>query len=301
MWVDRSNTAGVLELLERTIGLASAIGEGEKKAAVSRLLEKLTSAEMIFWFMAGAKEKEAVEEYVTLAASHAVDSLVLVLGEIEDRRMRKFICSVLADSAAREPSRFGKYLDDERWYLVRNIVMILGMGRNREAVKLVERAVQNPEVRVRRECIKSLDTIGTDEIRKPLIQMMSDPDSTTRTYALKALRRLGGGELFDFVSECVRREDFKGRPFPEKREFLEAYGALGGEKAFPALAGFFRKKGFLFRQDENLEMRAAAAYGLGYVATAGALELLRKGAGSRKSLFREACVQALNTAQDTRK
>ncbi len=293
IWVERKNPEAVLDLLRRLEAVEFKPGsDDEQKESLKRIYEKVSEYNTIKWLLEGLKD-QSLGEFIKIISTYALDSLVWVLGDSEDRRMRKTLCIALAGLARENPLAFGRHIADERWYLIRNIVHILGLSRNREAVPLIEKALKNPESRVRRECVKSLDSIGTEEVKKPLFLLLDDQDSLTRTAALKALKRVAASELLIRISEAVKKEDFKGKPFSEKREFLEAFGALGKEEALPLLLEFYKKKRFLFRRDESLELRAAAAYGLAHVPDEKARELLKKGAESKKSLLREACIASL--------
>jgi len=296
VWKERGNTDQFFQILKKTAALVDGMETEEQRAALRKLLEKFAEPELVNWFIAGSKEKEGMDEYFALIAPYAVETLIYVLAENENRRIRKSICNVLAEIAARDLAPLRAFISDERWFLVRNIVMIFGMSKNPASLDMLETALKNPEVRVRRECIKALEILGTEGTRPLLKGLLEDPDSTTRTFALKALRRMPGPDTLEFLRGYVMRPDFGKRPFPEKREFLEVFGFIAGEEALPLLETFFRKKSILFGRDENLELRAAAAYGLGFVPGERAEELLKAESGSKKSLLKEACMASLRLA-----
>lgn len=296
VWTANGNAPPVLNLVKNIIGLLGELKTQEKKDALKKTIEKLSTLEMIEWFILHSKQKEILEEYLALISPYAVRNLIAILGEVEDRRLRRFVCGLLIDASSSQIEVFGEFLSDSRWFLVRNIVMILGSSKHPKAVKFIEGVIGHPEAKVRRECIKSLESIGGEEVKRPLMRMLGDEDSSNRTGVIKALRRFDGEDVLKVVKDNIARDDFKKKPFPEKREFLETFGAIGKQDAFPLLQGFFRKKGF-FKRDENLELRAAAAYGLAYVPTDEARRLLEGEADSKKSLLREACVASLKMAQ----
>ena len=211
-------------------------------------------------------------------------------------KQRKLLCEVLAVFGRHDVSIFSDALNDERWFLVRNIAMILGMTKEPAAVKHLEKAFRQPNLKVRREVVKALENIGSDDTKALFLVALNDEDSAIRLKALKALRRFKDPALFLTLKKNASIEELKKKPFEEKKEILETLAALGGGSAFPVLADLFRKKGFI-EKDEITEIRASAAYGLGLINTPEALSLIEKETGSKKSMLREACIKALKEAQ----
>jgi len=296
IWKERGNTDQFFEILKGTAALLALLEAEEQKSALRKVLEKSAEPEFVNWFIANSNEKERLDEYLSLIAPYAVETLIFILAENENRRIRKSICNALAEIAAHDLAPFGSFITDERWYLVRNIVMVLGMSKNQASLDMMETALKNPEARVRRECIKTLEILGADGARPLLRGLLEDPDGNIRTYALRALRRFPDADTLELLNAYITRPDFVKRPFPEKREFLETFGLIAAEEALPVLEAFFRKKSIIFGRDETLEIRAAAAYGLGYVPGERAQELLKEESASKKSLLKEACMASLRLA-----
>lgn len=235
---------------------------------------------------------EELHGYLILLDTSAIRNMLELLGEIEDRKHRRLLCDVLAEIGKEHIEELAEFLKDPRWYVVRNIVMILGMMKEPAAIKHIEKAFSHPDVRVRRECIKALENIGTPEIKRLFLSAVNDMDQGVRILALKALKSFGDKEIFGILKENATKERLKKKPFSEKKELLEALAVLGGEDAFPLLSGLFKKKG-IFEKDDSLETRAAAAYGLGLIGMKDAEELLKTGLEAKKSLLRDACQRAL--------
>ncbi len=96
------------------------------------------------------------------------------------------------------------------------------------------------------------------------------------------------------VKKNISAMDFPSRAFEEKREFLEAFGFLGGQSAFPLLKNFFSIRGGSIKWRE---LRAASAFGLAHVPLAEADRMLKAGARSRKRMLKTACVLSLELRQ----
>lgn len=206
--------------------------------------------------------------------------------------MRRSLCNVLSAIGKQAVEAFASGIHDNRWYLVRNTLMILGIIKEPAAIKYIEGALQHPELRVRKEAVRALESIGSEEVKAPLIAALKDNDPGVRTSALKALRKFGDKKLFEVVKERVLASDLKERPFTEKRELFETLAETGKEMAFPILSEFFRKKGLL-RKTETTELRACAAYGLEILGTKESIALLEKGVHEKEGLVSNVCKKAL--------
>jgi hypothetical protein len=295
-----------MRMQKKEVKAAVRILEGLKEiSAVYRSSEQTEIISMVFLKAAGQEnlttlfESSTVEDmrrYLLLLQRNAISPMVKVLGDLQDRKKRRLLCEVMAETGSQDISALSEALADERWYLVRNIAMILGMTRDPGAVPHLQKVLKHPDLRVRRETVRALDSIHSEETKKILLEAASDSDLTVRISSLKALRRFGDRSLFHSFKKNASREELRRKPFAEKKETLETLAVLGGEEAFPLLSDLF-KKGWLIEKDDMTELRASAAYGLGLIGTQEALSLLEKEADSRKSILREACLRALRASK----
>ena len=286
---------GFLAVLEKLRHFSDSSVFPEQKAAVDDVIREMGSLENMRVMFRAESGADVLARYLSLLGSGSISEMIEILGELEDRRMRRFLCGVLAGFASADMKAFEGRLEDGRWFLVRNLVMILGMTKDVRAVKIIGKVAKHPEVRGRREVVRALKTIHSPEAKAVLMSFIEDSDPGVRIDALTALRRYGGADLFSALKKIIAGEDFRERSFNEKREMLDAFGDLGKGEAFPVLAALFRKKG-LFEREENVALRACAAYGLGHVGTDEAVTLLEKEKDSKKDILREACRKALRAA-----
>jgi HEAT repeat protein len=118
----------------------------------------------------------------------ATDSLVERLGEEQDRSRRKGMIDALAAAAAHDPKPLLKHLDDDRWYVVRNVVVILGRSGDPRIVGRLRDSLRHPEPRVRRETLRALFALQGDASVPTLLSSLDDPDVSVRRSALFLLR-----------------------------------------------------------------------------------------------------------------
>lgn len=291
--IKEKDIQGLVDVLKRLSSFSDSMTNLEQKAAVSNAINGMGNIEIMRIVFGTVSDTDILTAYLSLLDDACTANMIEVLGELEDRKMRRFLCNILAGRTLRNMDAFEAGLEDARWFLVRNLVMILGMTKDLRAVRLIEKVRKHSEVRVRREVARALGSIHSSEAKAVLLTYLEDGDATVRIDALTALRRYEGNDLFSLLKKFIEREDFKEKSFNEKRELLGAFGEVGKEEAFPILSELFRRKG-LFEREDAVELRACAAYGLGHVGTADAVSLLGKEVDSKKSVLRDACRNALN-------
>jgi HEAT repeat protein len=290
---DIPGTIAILDGLAKLRDRYSSPGETATLSAVSIEAGRAENLRVLF---SEASESAVVKRYLSLLDNSAAPNMIQLLGDLRDRKQRRLLCEILAESCRNHLDVFSEAVEDSRWYLVRNIAMILGMIREPASVKYLARTLKHPDPRVRKETVRALDSIASDETRKLFLLALNDTDPAVRTVALRAIRKFRDPELFEAVKKSAGREELRKKSFEEKRTTLETLAVLGGENAFPLLADLFQKKGFL-EKDEITELRASAAYGLGLVGSPQAEALLEKETSSKKDILRESCLKALRDAR----
>jgi HEAT repeat protein len=202
-------------------------------------------------------QMEEIFAYLALMSPVAVEPLCEMLAESEVRKVRYLLCRAVSILARTQLQRLRLYLQDERWFFVRNIVMILGMMANGDAVPLLGLTVSHPEPRVRREVGRSLGKIRHASGLRLLRTMLADGNKMVRLATIAAIRDIGGAQAREMLKEVICDRDFGRRPTDEKTETMKMYGSLGPEAA-PLLASI--AKGETKGADDKT--RASAVYGL---------------------------------------
>jgi HEAT repeat protein len=289
--IQQKNVTAAIELLKGLKEISPLYDEPAYREVLKETVARAGSGEnlkAVFEFSSA----EEIRKYLHFLGSESIPDLIQLLGELEDRKQRRLLCEILAEQGKKKVDILGEALDDARWYLVRNLAMILGMTKEAAAVRYLEKPLRHHDTRVRREAVRALDAIRTGDTRKLFLSALDDNDLTVRVISLRALRRFRDPELFETLKKNASREELKKKPFAERKELLETLAILGGENAFPILSDLF-KKGWLIEKDDVSELRAAAASALGLIGSAEATSLLEKETASRKSVVREACIKAL--------
>ncbi|MBI5445554.1 MAG: HEAT repeat domain-containing protein, partial [Deltaproteobacteria bacterium] len=165
-----------------------------------------------------------------------------------------------------------KMLQDERWYVVRNMVTVLGGVGSGEAVKALGRLADDPDYRIRRELARALARLPGSEADRLLVGLLADREPAVRLTAVDAAASRRSSEMLDALWSC-----YESSPDWELRAaILRALGRTGLPEAAERLEAVARTRPLLHRRRwEALQVAALEALAaLGGQAAAAALERL---------------------------
>ena len=182
-------------------------------------------------------------------------------------------------------------IGDERWFVVRNMVGILGEIRSADAIDHFSRTIKHSDARVRRETIVALAKVGGEESVPLLSQGLNDREANLRAASALGLglvkAQTGVVPLLKRLQEETDAEAVL--------EIVRALGRIGDPRALPALSERAAGGGFFSRVPTAI--RVEAVRGLGEMRSDPAREILQRLTRDRNSDVREAALKALGTGQ----
>jgi hypothetical protein len=95
--------------------------------------------------------------------------------------------------------------DDPRWYVVRNLVTIMGRTADPQAVTALVSLVRHPEPQVRKELVRALVTAAGGDALPHVRALANDGDPEVRRAAADALAGLATAGAAHALAELVRR------------------------------------------------------------------------------------------------
>ena len=151
-----------------------------------------------------------------------------------DRPSRIFLLQLFIHLGNSVTGFLGQKISHPGWFVVRNIVYVLGKVATDSAVDTLTRVLDHPEPRVRAELVQALGTIGGDKVENPTLRLLADSDPTVADQAaafldqfdnervLPALRTMlltdrkslherpyVSGKILHLFAETGRKEDLK--------------------------------------------------------------------------------------------
>ncbi|UCF78028.1 MAG: HEAT repeat domain-containing protein [Candidatus Eiseniibacteriota bacterium] len=288
--------AEILRAIKKLLGKEGKSCEELERVAISflemRAYERELSRVEPRLEQADVRELEQYEGYLRELLPGAVGQLCAILGRARSRTAREMLCRVLSVLARDNLKALAQMLDDPRWYLVRNLVVVLRLMKDRRALPYLEGLLSHEEARVRVEVVQCLAEIGGTEAVTLMARCLRDRDEAIRIMAARKLGRLGGEQAASSLAACIREGSFAKRSLDEKREYFDALGRSCSDEYIPFLEGVLKKRSFLHAAEID-EMRRCAAMALARMGTERATRLLEQLAKARRGKARKYCIEAL--------
>ncbi|UCE65965.1 MAG: HEAT repeat domain-containing protein [Candidatus Zixiibacteriota bacterium] len=234
-----------------------------------------------------------VTEYLAMLSWEAVTPLIWALGELSHYPARRAVCQSLETVAADHVEVLGKGTENPRWYVVRNVVMILGRIASPQALNYFQRTITHSDIRVRKETIVSAARIDNEQSANFLIMALKDESESLQTLSLKELVRRKSEKAFVHVENMIEDKKFKNRPTDQIKEILEAYARLGGKQAFEQLKKMATRT-ILIPSEKEDRIKYYAVMALGCIFSPPAYQVLDKISKSRNKRLADAARRAIN-------
>jgi len=235
---------------------------------------------------------EDVSGYLVLLQRNSIKPLIKLLGELKNSKTRRVLCDALSEIGKNTIELIIPFMEDRRWYLVRNITYILGRIGQEQAIPYVQKALGHEDIRVRREAVQALGIIGGQKAVGLLVKALTDDDVRIRSMAALNLGKVGKTAGLIPLLEVVQSKEFHRKETAEVKAFFEAIGMIGSNEAISVLQQLLERKNW-FGRGATDEMRMGAAHALAMIGTPEGRAILETGRDSKDLGIRNACLQAL--------
>lgn len=224
-----------------------------------------------------ATDMAQIQDVLSQVRQWVLPSLLELLTDTPDRAIRRGLLALLSTGEGVPASLLGPLMRDHRWFVVRNAVELAAVARDDMLMEDLERLTRHPEVQVRREVMRTLSALGGAKAAGLLARSLSDEDTSVRVLAVSGVGRIGGRIQEATVLTQINSRDFEARSPDEIGAFLNAYAALGGERAVPLLDRLWRSRLF---DSHARPVRIAAVRALATISGPLAQSALREAAKS---------------------
>jgi HEAT repeats len=221
----------------------------------------------------------------------AIDLACSIMALALKSRTRAAACTMLCYLCSDSPELLARYLGDSRWFVVRNVVFVLGQIGGPNVVSLLERAARHPEPRVRQAVVAALGNCPGDERVPLLITQLDSRDPQVLATSLQMLGRARSPVVARAILTQIEAPNFAKRAPDSQRALFNALGDCADDEMVPSLETLLHKGGW-FAQP-SLE-RTAAARTLARIGSEAALAALETGLRAHREAIRAACLEALN-------
>ena len=203
---------------------------------------------------------DQVVEIVQLGGTDIVPTLLDTLAEEDVRRVRQRLLRILTALGTSVTEIAAGRLDDERWFFVRNLVLLLGDSGDESQIEKIAPLLEHSEARVRTQALEAVVKLGGEKASALLVAAIDDDDEMARTIAVHGLGFHRSGPGIKKLRELLRLPNFRGRNSAMIRTAAIALGRLADADSKQRLLRLARKP-WVFAEQRR-EAQEAAAWAL---------------------------------------
>jgi HEAT repeat protein len=194
------------------------------------------------------------------------------------------VCTVLESWGEKSIELLSKGVYDRRWFVVRNVVGVLGRIGSPLAIPYLKKTIGHEDLRVRKQTLEALSRIKGEEVTLILLSILEDPEEKLRVRAARFLGERPSQGAFESINNLISRKDFRDKSQEEKKILLETFALIGKDKAVNLLKKLILKKTW-FKKEKQKESSYLALKALASVNTSSSLEALKElsSSGGRKT------------------
>ncbi|HLQ66217.1 MAG TPA: HEAT repeat domain-containing protein [Candidatus Limnocylindrales bacterium] len=234
--------------------------------------------------------------FLVQLGSSAAPAICDLLGQVNHMKHRRALCEALAISCKDDVEVLIARLGDPRWYVIRNVVYVLGRIAHQGVERALDRALHHDDVRVRKEAVRALGRIESPTSRAYLISAFRDADAGVRVQAAMTLASKRDERAAQSILTVIGAADFVKRDLSERQAFYEALGRSGSDALVPKLEKMLTK-GNMFGAGSD-EERYHAALTLAWLGTPVALAVLNRELTGKREAVRKAVEAALTVVRN---
>lgn len=293
--IDEKDIETALKVADVFLGMAGEEREDGFKMFVSAGLDRMVNEKGPLDILldaacgktpAASTAVEALKRFGGRAAGKVADRLALE----EDAYARRIIDNILVGIGRDAISQLLERLNDNRWYMVRNMVRILGeIGIDSGVEEALTPTLLHPDARVRKEAVRAVSMIRGAKAPTLLRRALNDRDEGVAGLAIVSL-----GILRDEGSIQALIDQFDKMEGNEiKKEIIRALGRIGSRRSVSFLAKtLLERKGWLGGKKDE-ELKIACALALAEIGTPEAVRALESGVDLSKGAASKACEDGL--------
>ena len=219
--------------------------------------------------------KKALYAVLKAGGAVAVTSAIEFMGRTDSLKARKTISTMLGTLGEAAVPALLNLMNDSRWFIIRNICVILGAIASREGLEALKMSLHHIDLRVKKEAIRSLAQLGGNEAESAIIGILNGSDAALYSQAITSLGAMKSRRSLVELMKILFSRDLFLKSLPLKIDALAAIASIGDRQATPLLAKLLEER-HLLAAARGRQLKTAVAVCLGRLGDARAVPVLER-------------------------
>lgn len=280
-----------VEIIEPLRQMATASDSEPLRKAIDESLGRVASTETVRTLVdnlanASPERAAAIHRLLNGLGAAATRNLLLALSEEDNRSRRRRLFDLVVSLGPSIVPEVIHFLSDDRWYVVRNMIVLLRSVNDRTSLPEIRRIAQHSDLRVRLEAIKTLLAFDASVPRTLLAEAINDRDPKMAEAAISLVGSYGIKEAVGPLVRILAKRDLFGMRRPLRIRAIKALGELAEPDALPQMQHLFSTS---FLPWPNRAERQAAFESLAAYPPEARAPFVERGLRSRDREIRQIC------------
>lgn len=199
----------------------------------------------------GKEKYDDICNYIKEVGEPYAELLIERLGNDEQISQRKTWMKFLVELGKKGHQIIYKNLEDKRWYLVRNLLIVLGQQKEALPMKAVHQLTTHAHPKVRQEALRILFRINPATANRLLLKELSSGDRHSLAAAVQLAEMSRDNKVLLQLHHLLQAENHSEEDFNLKKQILSTLAFIGRPESIPLLAKLLKKKGFIRSRKEK--------------------------------------------------
>ncbi len=240
----------------------------------------------------GRREREGAVRLARALRRSVTDPLLDALAEEQDSGKRRFLLSVLEGIGSDVVPYAVKKLDDDRWYVIRNMLSLIRNCNGKKEAERIRKFVKHQNIEVRIEALRTLLAFGTADAVPYLKTCLQSGEADMRQGAIKLAGNFRVRDAVPHLIALIAKRDLLGAEASYKRDIVRSLGEIGDSQAIDALLKIYGSWS-VFNRKGLEELKVAIFRNLQNYPPEAARKLIDVGRSSKNEEIRSLCEKGL--------
>ncbi|MCK5825625.1 MAG: HEAT repeat domain-containing protein [Desulfuromusa sp.] len=203
----------------------------------------------------GEEKHQEITDYVIVVGEPYSESVIEYLGQAREWLERQLWMKILEGIGGDAQQMIEKFLTDERWYLVRNLLIILGKDLGPRNLKVIHKLLNHPHPKVRLEVVRNLLSCNPATANRQLSQELDSPDPEAQSAAVQIADLSQDLNVLSILHKMLGTPVNSDIELELKKQIVKTLTRIGNQESLPVLRRILQKQGiFVSRRIKQLQI-----------------------------------------------
>jgi hypothetical protein len=193
----------------------------------------------------GEEKHQEIADYIVTVGEPYSESVIEYLGLAREWPERQFWMGILEGIGMDAQQMIIASLTDERWYLVRNLLIILGKNLDPQGLKVIHKLLNHPHPQVRIEVVRNLLPCNPATANRQLLQELNSPDPEAQLAAVQVADLSRDPNILSILHRKLGTPVDSDSELELKKQIIKTLTRIGHQESLPVLRRILQKQGLL--------------------------------------------------------